>query len=250
MLPVPPVDTVYYEKFPMRSTGPYAQDIENCQVYINASDPSNVCRFYRWDFTETWEIRIPFDKALNNRCWVTEESQEINVKSTAGLSQSNIQRYPLAFITNRTDRLKVKYSMLIHQFSVSEEEFSYWEKLKAMTQDIGSLYDVTPASIPNNLYCIENPGEKVLGYFSVSSVKSKRIFIADNFKGQPDLYVDCIQDTIFGNYPVLQGLNSSVWILEYSYGPGANPPFTAITYRKGCADCTVRGTNVKPLFWK
>ena len=250
LLPVPPVDSIYYEKVPLKPSGPYDNTVDDCQIYINTSDPDNVCKFFRWDFTETWEIRIPFSKALNNRCWVTEESQEINVKSTAGLSQSYIQHYPLHFITNATDRLKVKYSMLVNQFSVGEEEFSYWEKLKAMTQDIGSLYDVTPASIPNNLYCIENPSEKVLGYFSVSSVKSKRVFISDYFREQPNLYYDCVHDTIYGNYPVIPGLNVSVWILEYDYGPGANPAFTSITYTRGCADCTVRGTNVKPSFWK
>ncbi|HEX2970379.1 MAG TPA: DUF4249 domain-containing protein [Bacteroidales bacterium] len=250
MLPVPPVDTIYYEKVPVTSPAPFNTVSDQCQIYIDAHDPDNLCKFYRWDYTETWEIRIPFSKALNSVCWVTDKSSEINVKSTDGMSESVISQYPLHYITNETDRLKVKYSILVNQYSLPQEEFSYWEKLKAVTQNVGSLYDVTPAAIPNNIYCVENPDEKVLGYFSVSAKTSKRFFIRDFFMRQPNLYKDCIHDTIFGNYPVIPYLNTSVWILEYEYGPSANPPYTAVTYTQGCADCTVRGTNIKPLFWK
>lgn len=250
LLPVPPIDTVYYEKVQVREPGPYNNIADECRIYLGTDDPSNRCRFFRWDFTETWEFRLPFDKALNPVCWITEESKEINIKSTAGLSESVIMQHPLHYITNESDRLKVKYSMLINQYSVSEEEFSYWEKLKAVTQDVGSLYDITPASIPNNIFCVENPAERVLGYFSVSSKSSKRIFIKDHFREQPNFYNDCIHDTIFGNNPVIPNLNVSVWVLEYNYGPGANPPYTAVTYTRGCSDCTVRGTTIKPLFWR
>lgn len=250
MLPVPVVDTVYYKKIAIQAEGPFNNIPDVCQIYLDTKDQTGRCRFYRWDFTETWEIRLPFDKALNPLCWVTEVSKEINVKSTAGLSEAEIRQYPLHYITNESDRLKEKYSMLINQYSLTEEEFLYWDKLRAVTQDVGSLYDITPASIPNNIHCVENPAEKVLGYFSVSAKSSKRIFIKDYFREQPNFYHDCIHDTIFGNYPVIPHLNESVWILDYNYGPGANPPFTSITYTRGCSDCTVRGTKIKPPFWR
>lgn len=250
MKPVPEVDSIYYEKIPVNPVGPFNIIPDFCQIYVDTHDPTNETRFFRWDFTETWEFRLPFDKVINPVCWITEPSREINVKSTAGLTDAVVQRYPLHYITNESDRLKEKYSILVNQYSVSEEEFYYWEKLKAVTQQVGSLYDITPASIPNNIYCVENPAEKVLGYFSVSATSSKRIFIDDYFREQPNFYSDCIHDTIFGNYPVIPNLNTSVWVLDYSYGPGATPAFTSITYTKGCADCTVRGSKTRPYFWR
>lgn len=250
MQAVPAVDAIYYEKIPINPVGPFNIIPDYCQIYLDTHDPTNTTRFFRWDFTETWEFRLPFDKALNPVCWITEQSKEINVKSTAGLTDAFVKRYPLHYITNESDRLKEKYSIVVNQYSISEEEFYYWEKLKAVTQQVGSLYDITPASIPNNIYCVENPAEKVLGYFSVSSTKSKRVFIDDYFREQPNFYNDCIHDTIPGNYPVIPNLNTSVWVLDYSYGPGADPPFTTITYTQGCADCTVRGSKIKPYFWR
>lgn len=250
MKPVPPVDTIYYEKIPFNPVGPFNIIPDFCQIYLDTHDPSNQTRFFRWDFTETWEFRLPFDKVINPVCWITESSKAINVKSTAGLSEAVVKRYPLHYITNESDRLKEKYSILVNQYSISEEEFYYWEKLKAVTQQVGSLYDITPASIPNNLYCVENPAERALGYFSVSSTSSKRIFIDDHFREQPNFYSDCIHDTIFGNYPTIPQLNVSVWVLDYNYGPGADPAFTSITYTKGCADCTVRGSKIRPYFWR
>ncbi len=250
MFPVPPVDTIYYKKIPFKQAPPFDMVADHCQIYLDTSDPTNQCKFFRWNFSETWEFRLPFDKALNKVCWINEESQEINVKSTTGLSRAVINQYPLHYITNESDRMNVKYSILVNQYSLSEEEFSYWDKLKAVTQNVGSLFDITPASIPNNIFCNENPSERVLGYFSVSAKSSKRVFIKDHFRNMPNLYNDCIHDTIYGNFPTIPDLNKSVWILDYNYGPGANPPYTTVTYTQGCSDCTVRGTKIKPLFWK
>jgi hypothetical protein len=167
------------------------------------------------------------------------------------MSADLVKKFPIRFVTNETDRLKVKYSILLNQYSLNEREYAYWDKLKSMTRDVGSLYDITPSSIPNNLYCIQDPTVEALGFFSVSARKSKRIFIKDQFSGQPNIYNadNCISDTLSGVWNVLPGLNSTVWLLEQNYGPEP-PPYTVITNFKGCADCTVRGTNIKPLFWE
>lgn len=250
MKPVPPIDSVYFERRTFEATDKYSPDIDECQIYIDTHDPDNSCRYYRWDYSETWEFRIPFQAPVNKVCWITEYSRNLHIKSTSSLSQDVIIHYPLKYISNETDRLKVKYSMLVNQYSLNEEEFEYWQKLKSVTQDVGGLYDVIPAEIPNNIYCIENPSQKVLGYFSVSAKSSERIFIKEYFRGIINLYKACIDDTIPAYNPPLPNLGISVWILESQPGSPVIPPFTTITYTQGCADCTVRGSKVRPEFWK
>lgn len=84
------------------------------------------------------------------------------------LSQkTGIDRHPVIYISNLTDRLKTKYSILVNQYSLNEDEYNYWKKLKNITVSVGGLHDIIPSLIPSNIVCIENPGEKVLGYFSV-----------------------------------------------------------------------------------
>ncbi len=243
--PVPPIDSVYYEKVIIQESIAGSMPQEGCQVFVNTHDATNQCRFYRWEYTETWKMEIPYP-VTNKICYITDKSDIINVKSTSSLEEDRINRYPLNFISNLTDRLSMKYSILVNQYSLNEDEYLYWEKLQNISEQVGGLYDMIPAAIPSNIYCIEDPNEKVLGYFSVSASSSKRTFIKNYFRGLAKMYPDdvCISDTIYGSDPI-PFLNSSVWILESS----SRPPYSVITSKKGCADCTVRGTTVIPEFW-
>lgn len=246
MKPVPPIDSIYYEKRTIKEGNELSQALEGCQVYLNTHDPANYCKFYRWEYSETWEFRIPYN-VTNRVCWISSNSGSINIKNTSILQENRINRYPINFILNTTDRLRVKYSILVNQYALNEEEFHYWEKLKSISEQVGGLYDITPSVIPSNVRCIEDPNEKVLGYFSVSARSSKRIFIRDYFSGIIDLYRDCPSDTIYGTGPI-QNLNTSVWVIVNNIED--IPPVRILTNNKGCADCTTRGTTKEPLFWK
>lgn len=246
MKPVPEIDSIYYDKVALSRFPNGLLSGEGCQIYLNTHDPTNQCKFYRWEYTETWEFHLPYS-VQNNICWTSGNSEIINIKNTSVLEENRINNYPLTFISNLTDRLRVRYSILVKQYSLNEDEYLYWEKLQNITEQVGGLYDIIPSSVPSNVYCLDDPNERVLGYFSVSATSSKRIFINDRFAGVKTPYTDdvCIADTIFGT-AVLPSLNVSVWVIEIS----SRPPYTVITYTRGCVDCTTRGTKIKPLFWK
>ena len=248
MVPVPPIDTIYYEKI-LVSGDPalHWTTVEACQIYLDAYDKSGQCRQYRWEYEETWEFRLPYE-VPNKTCWTTARSSEINIKSTSVLSDSRVSRYPIRYITNETDRLAVNYSILVKQYSLSADEFEYWEKMKNLTQNVGGLYDLTPASFTGNILCIDDPTEKVLGYFSVSAESSKRFFVKERFSGQRYFYGHCPNDTIWEPNPP-PGPGAPAWVIENHGFPNSNPGYYVITYYMGCADCTVRGTNIKPPFW-
>ncbi len=247
MKPVPPIDSIYYEKTVIKEGYENYFGIDGCNIYLDTHDPENKCKYYRWDFNETWVLRLLFP-VENIKCWVSDTSNKINFKSTAAFDESRIIRHPVTSISNLTDRLKTKYSISVNQYSLNEDEYVYWEKLQNITDQVGGLYDVIPASVPGNVYCIDNPGEKVLGYFSVSARSSKRIFIKDNFSGIVNLYPDCPIDTVYGDVEIW-GLDVSVWVLSDNPPSFGSPRRRILTDKRGCADCTVRGTNVKPEFW-
>jgi hypothetical protein len=240
MIPVPSIDSIYYEKeFFELATLP----VEGCNIYLNTHDPSNNCRFYRWEYSETWEFHLPFNFP-NKVCWISNNPVEILIKNASLFTETNIVRHPVTTITNPVDRLSVKYSILVNQFSLNEDEYLYWERLKNTTDQTGGLYDLTPATIPNNIYCLEEPYKIVLGYFSVSAVSSRRLFIKDRFAGINTRYAGCTSNTIFTNRP---DTLKDLWIIEDN--SDKIPPAVIYTKDRSCIDCTTRGTNIKPAFW-
>jgi len=245
MKPVPPIDSIYYTKTVIEPASGFFKGVDGCQIYLDTHDPSGSCRYFRWDFSETWILRLLFP-VVNQTCWIKDKSHSINIKSTVAFTESKITRLPVTYITNVTDRLSRKYSILVNQYSLNEDEYVYWEKIQNIAVQVGGLYDVIPASVQSNMKCIEDPSEKVLGYFSVSAKSSKRLFIQGNFEGIIYRYGDCVTDTI--PYVDPPGLGVSVWIIEDE--PFFVPPFRVLTDKKGCADCTVRGSNIKPDFWQ
>jgi hypothetical protein len=242
MKPVPPIDSIYYEKKIINDNDNDASPQEGCQVYLNTIDPEGLCKYFRWDFNETWEFRLPYD-VDNQTCWATDHSGAINIKSTSALTENLIYRHPINFITNETDRLNIKYSMLINQYSISEDEFGYWKKLQNISDDVGGLYDIIPASITGNVYCTDDPNETVLGYFSVSAKSSKRIMIADNFAGlRHDFNEYCATDTVPPGTQI-PGLGTSLWIIiDYD-------AYRVLTRYRECADCSYRGSLMRPDYW-
>jgi hypothetical protein len=247
MKPVPQIDSIFYEKKVItEKVGNYG-GLDGCQIYLNTHDPSNNCRFYRWDFSETWVLRLLFP-VDNIKCWVSDYSKDIYVSTSAAFAEDRIAGFPLNYISNVTDRLKVQYSISVTQYSLNEAEYNYWDKMKNITVSVGGLHDVIPSTIPSNIKSIENTGEKVLGYFSVSAATSKRIFIKDDFRGIIDQYPNCIADTIWGDFDPPE-LYVSAWTL-IDHPAEAGPRMRVLTHRRECADCTTRGTNIKPDYWK
>ena len=246
MKAVPQIDSLYYDKIVVEQPSDNFKGVDACQIYLNTHDPSDNCKYYRWDYSETWQLRLLFD-VPNQTCWISDRSHAINIKSTAAFNDATINSLPVNYITNATDRLKTRYSIEVNQYSLSEEEFNYWEKIQNVAIQVGGLYDIIPSSIPSNIHCIENPEKVVLGYFSVSAKSSKRIFISDNFEGIINQYANCVTDTIGTDNPV--GLNETVWILVYHKCSIPCSSTFEITTHKECADCTTRGTTIKPDFW-
>ena len=100
MIQVPQIDSIYYEKTDLDS---YFGIINGCQIYLDTHDPLNKCRNYRWEFAETWEFHIPFNAVEHDTCWVSKNSETINVKSTSLMAVDRITRFPLYYIPPYTD---------------------------------------------------------------------------------------------------------------------------------------------------
>lgn len=190
LLQTPPIDSVSWKQ---DSTG--ASNKLGVNIYVATHDPSNPIGYYRWEYEETWKYRAQYESylefvsgSLSARgmdqevffCWHDQRSTSLVVGTTAQLSQNLIYEQPVNFIPQGSQKLGIKYSILVKQYSISKEAFEYWRNLQQTTELTGSIFDPLPAQINGNIRNMANASEPVLGFISASSAQEKRIFISNN----------------------------------------------------------------------
>ncbi|OUJ71636.1 DUF4249 domain-containing protein [Hymenobacter crusticola] len=238
-------------------------------IYVNSHDETNATRYYRWAFEETWEIRptlIASVEYVNRRvqelqppyppvCWATEKSSTIILGNTTSLAQDVVSDQLLRSLPTSTDRLFIKYSMLVKQYAQSREEYEYWSLLKKNTESIGSLFDPLPAQFTGNVRCLNDDTELALGYVGAGSVQEKRIFISRT-QVPPAWrlstgYESCFPpDTVeLKNVPSTFANPVIVPVVPVFFKLGG--PLRGYTIATiDCVDCRKRGSSVRPSFWQ
>jgi hypothetical protein len=258
----PPIDSVFY-KYEERVTTERVENIPGLQIYLTTHDPNNNTWYYRWEFEETWEFRTKYnstqiweDEMLLereeqiNRCWKHAESAWILLATSKNLNEDIISEFPLIYISNATDRLDTKYSILVKQYALSEKSFNYWKELEKINENLGTLFDPQPYQLTGNIHNIYDENDIVLGFFDASSVQKERIFISRGefqYFVTPNYYANCI-DTV-GGYGLIPEFILQGFMLVGELPPmGPGPPVYQFS-SEFCIDCRIAGTNVKPDFW-
>jgi hypothetical protein len=249
---------------------------KDMQIYVNTHDPNNNTRYYRWEYEETWQFHtqyvstyisngtdlVPRTAAQNVYfCFANNISTEINLSSSAKLTEDNIYQNPIVSIPSTSEKTELKYSILVRQYALTKDEFSFWQNLKKNTEQLGSIFDAQPSEIPGNIHCISNPSEPVIGYVSACLIRTKRIFISN--RELPTTWsavypYDCGQDSNFYVHPKtlhndvadLIPLPNGVIVTNPFYFPGSPKPAGFLSTSFECGDCTIRGTTKRPVFWR
>ncbi len=217
--------------------------------------------YLKWEFEETWEYKMPeyidivhypgyineytttevvdvdFDKLY---CWITEPSREILVESTVGYQKNRVRNFVLQTIGPSSDKLKIKYSILVKQFTINSDLYSILKKLREVNKETDGIFSKIPAQAFGNITCCDG-GENVLGYFFASAVKTKRIFIDrfDHNVKQVSAYDKC------GWHEPFDGHQK-----QYFFGKTNVGGLDIWSTDNYCTDCRIRGTNIKPDFWE
>lgn len=254
MLPCPPVDNVYYKIEKKETTDP-ENPLYGIQFYADLITQNGDAKNYRWELEETWEyhseypikdywngkefINLPSENYSLFFCWGSGSIHEIYTGTIKNITATALSGIPLNWVSNETSRLKIKYSLLVKQYSLSDTAYDYWNQLKKFSQETGGLYETNPPQIRGNIFnIINNDYEIVLGNFNVSGMSEKRIFVSEKFNFFPISY-DCNPYT-----PTFGPFFGSLPVYFVSGGGGA------IANRE-CFDCTLLGgTTKKPDFWE
>lgn len=251
----PPIDSIGYKITTAPDTG--------VQVYINAHDPGNTIKYYRWDYSENWEFHSRFvSYYISNgstlvprgsedevsSCFSSDVSSDIVLGSTAKLSQAILYQSLLAFISSKSEKLETRYRIAVRQYALTNGAYNFWTNLKKNTEELGSIFDAQPSQTPGNIHCTTNPAEAVVGYVGVCTVATKAQEIDEShLHAWVATYpYSCTNDTAKGGK--LQDLidNPDIYLAtDFDRRSG----YYLYTTRE-CADCTIRGSRTPPPFWK
>lgn len=279
MQSVPDIDNVYFAK-DQELTNNGTQSQEGIRIFLD-SKTGEGSQNYRWTFEETWKFKVPTPKkfdyindstivpvdVIKEYCWKSRISNEILVYSNYSGEAGPVKKEPIYFIgTDQSDRLLIKYSILVKQYSISKEEFDFWNNMKQIDASGGDIFAKQPFSVSSNLYNINNSSEQVLGYFQVSAVKEKREEISFSDIGNlnlPVYHYPCARiEMAPKDYPWPPYSAPLTWDDLYEMYTTSGYAFCEPIYNPGtfvlqkmvfslplCANCELTGSLKKPDFW-
>jgi len=265
-----PIDSVYY-KLETRQTNDRETDITGVQFYIDSHGPSQDATYYRYEWEETWEIGVSypsyFDYIGNDElilttdprhtCWKYNDQSTINIATSDGLSENVISKQQLAFVTGEEERFVEKYSLLVKQFALDEDEYKFWKILQETNEELGTLYDKQPGNIRGNIFNLSSPSEIVLGYFSASGLEEERVFIKDfeelSVKAECVIPLDTLTKANLGaGYEdvVLAEIDGGKFFFDFISTPTSLDILGVYLSSSRCSDCQRKGGDVnKPIYW-
>lgn len=259
-------------------------DEDGVSIKIDSYDPTGNSKFYRFEYEESYKIIAPkwdpedlvvvdpmwpycivelVPKTEEKRtCYGSEISKKIIIGNTTELDEDRLDRFVVRQISNQNYIITHRYSILVRQFIQSQEAHSYYEALKEFN-DEGSIFSQDqPGFFSGNISAVNNPSEKVIGFFEASFMSSERLFFdyEELFPNDPKPpYVStCIEYRPVRDqgHPTDQcgSLINALLNYEIAYVRPSEEPETIYEGPYWmtpivCGDCTILGSNVKPDFW-
>ncbi len=253
------IDSIYTE-IEYKEDKDLHHELAGLQFYLDSKRAKQDTNYFMWrgeatyHYESDYTIRWYYDGSLEwfhgpdslYHCWKTYPLNIFFLQSTLALNEPIIKRLPLHYVNTQTRLLSVRYSLLMRQFSLSQRAYAFWETLAEMNTQQGSLYTNQPYQTKGNLVNTTDLSEVVLGYFLVTAVAEKRIFV-DRPNNLPFYYPTCsLDEADFEAYGALHWADPvfyPIYAIETNGGRRAVP-------NQSCVDCRRHGGTInKPDFW-
>ncbi|MDQ8011453.1 MAG: DUF4249 domain-containing protein [Flavobacterium nitrogenifigens] len=261
------------------------------QINVNSFDPANTSKYYRYEYAETYKIIAPrwyfqetntvtipaqpgnpiegtppspqqevilvTPRTKETRvCFSTKKSDAIILNNTSGLSEDRVH-FPVRFISDQNYIISHRYSILVKQYVQNLAAYTFYKTLRDLSTSGGVLSPKQPGFFYGNIKSVENPEEKVIGFFEVSSVSTERIYFnyADLFPKEalppyyesdcePEEFKDCIGDLPCKGSILRSFIRTKARVL-FSW----NYDDLYFMVKTPCGDCTSFSSNIVPPFW-
>jgi hypothetical protein len=257
-------------------------DHEGVQISVNSKTSDNA-NYIRYEYEETYKILTPYsinykmsydyhagffwDKHIEfspinemiRECYTTQPNTSIIQKYA---SNNKIQEFPIRFIKRPDYMLKEGYSILLKQYVQTFEAHNYYRILNQLGSVQSLLIENQTGFVTGNIVSKNNTNDKVVGFFEVSSLSTKRIFIKYSdfyYYNSPRYPYKCVVDTIDVRerhrrfwLDQIVNIHQPPWefykklvLLEHGL-----PVTYYLFVNPECGNCTTFSSNIKPDFWE
>jgi hypothetical protein len=235
-------------------------------IMVSTHDPENKTEYYRWVFEEDWEIRshqygafryditngevIEQNQFTANNlyyCWASDKSKSMLLSTSERLTESMIKDKVIHNFPPNNSRFSYLYSILVKQYGLNKEAYTYFENLQKNNELSGSLFSPLLYEIKGNIKCLSDIDEPVIGFVTATKVTTSRLFInMQRIEGEDeyDCYSSNLEEHLYSKEQLGQayGAGLGIWYLSGINNYACRPI--------RCVDCTKRGgTKTKPDFW-
>lgn len=207
------------------------------QVFADVTIPTDPNGVYlRWEVNRVWRrTSIDFGTLFLDYfrfpsypiCYMTEdpEPNSIRIFGSKRRDAFVLRQQPVVSI-EADEKFYERNAFEVIQYRISTKAHEYWSNIDRVGNPAGTIFDAPPASVRGNIYNVDNPKERILGYFEVAAVDTA--------------YTYC-ERSVFRysiNDPCRRDFTNPAWTSTYGFAPE-------------CAYCTnIKGHSLKvPKFW-
>ncbi len=160
-------------------------------IYVDFDDPKDAKNFYLWRWKRYEEQSIcitctggrliggkcvtvnsrnppTYDYQCDRLCWDIFYNNEINILADDFSNGNSVEGRLIAKVPFHSYRGSL---LEIEQVGISREAYLYYKLLNDQGQNTGTLTDTPPVPIIGNIQNVNDPNDKVIGYFGAASAK-------------------------------------------------------------------------------
>jgi len=249
-------------------------------ILVNSFNPSGNANYYRYEYEETYKIIAPkwshyelnivssnppyeleVVEKINKEtkiCYKTDYSKGIIQTTTSDFNEDRVSNFKVRYILRDDIKIAHRYSILVKQYVQSQEAYTFLKTLNDLSNSESLFSQNQPGFVTGNIVSKDNPNEKVIGFFEVSSVTSKRFFF--NYKdldldpaNHPEFKYDCKYYAPILDKDLIDIVQRGQ-LLYYFRNDGKNGPVVKpggpyVMVSPYCGDCTSIGSSIVPSFW-
>ncbi|RKQ42656.1 uncharacterized protein DUF4249 [Roseivirga pacifica] len=194
MMSAPEISNIY-NRFSIELGDGESTYYPGVQFFVDVADAASSTQFYRYEWNDAHQVTARYTKNLDavlqtngsykvvpftlnvKECYRESRFNKIILATSTNSSNGELLEVPIKFSQAEDFDVTTMYSIEVTQRAISAEAYSYFRKIKEFNESNGSLFDKQQGTVLGNVVSVENPDEKVLGYFEVSGTSSKRVFL-------------------------------------------------------------------------